>query len=382
LSTSGRSLQREIDSFYEALGYDDVNLPLTKGAVSKARSYLNPLAFQSLNQEVVSKFYEQRQTKKWKGYFVKAIDGSSVTLPGVHESVKKDFPAVNFGPKSSSPRHLSRISIMSDVLNGVVCNGEMASFSTDEFTLAKEHIKQINHHDLILMDRLYGSYDLMLNILEKGGHFCIRMKEGWWVEVKKLMNSKEKERIVEVELPAKRYAERASSIQLRFLKMKDKTGNTRVFCTSLLDTEKYSRKALVNLYKKRWRVEEDYKTVKSALSLVNFSGHTSTAIRQDFYSKILLMTLNRILLHKVNPDIKKGAKKSQKGNKKAKINITYTLGRLKKWFTEMWKQTMDELLWTHQFIERATLVFEYSNEGNHNSRIFKQDPYNYCNKNL
>ena len=382
LSVTGRSLQREIDSFFEALGHNDVSLPLTKGAVSKARSYLDPQAFKSLNQDALSMFYQHPQAQRWKGHIVKAVDGSTTLLPEVHESVKKEFQATSFGPKSTSKRHISRISIMSDVLNGVVCNSEMAPYTTDENCLAREHIKQINEGDLVLFDRQYESYDLMLRILEKGGHFCVRMREGWWKEVRKLMNGKEKERIVKVDLPVKKYGDRASSITLRFLKMKDKTGKTRVFCTSLLDTKKYSRISIANLYKKRWRVEEDFKTVKCALSLVNFSGHTSIAIRQDFYSKTLLLTLNRILLFKVKPQLKKVAKKVAKSNKKVKVNITYTLGRLKKWFLTMWDKSLDILQWIKEFTARASLIFEYTNEGNQYQRKFKREPYNYCNKNL
>ena len=367
---SGRSLQREIDIFYEALGFGGHRLPLTKGAISRARSALSPQVFKQLNQESIQAFYQQAKVKKWKGYVVKAIDGSTTILPETHPSIKQDFPAHGFGPKADCERSLACLSQLYDVFNGVVCDAQMAPYATDEITLAKAHLKTCSSADLLLFDRYYPSYGLFVELLRNNIQFCFRMRTGWWKQVRALMDSPEKDRIVTFKLP-KGHHDYAQSITLRLVKIKDRQGKTRVFCTSLMDQRQYSRVSISNLYKKRWRVEECYKTLKHRLQLKQFSGVTSVAVQQDYYAKMLLISLCRIMAFNINPARKSPNKNKPKRPKPLKINYTYALSRLKKVLIQLLqKPKLIPLI--EDFQRRIALIFEHSNQHKHNPRIFKR----------
>lgn len=368
---SGRSLQREIDLFYEGLGYSSSKLALTKGAISRARSGLCPRVFKALNRESTRVFYQQAKVKRWKGHIVKAVDGSTAILPESHPSIKQDFPAHGFGPKAACERNMAYLSQLYDVFNGVVCDAQMAPYATDEMTLAKAHLKHCSAGDLLLFDRFYPSYGLFVGLLQRKLQFCARMKTGWWKQVRDLMDSHDNDRIVAFELP-KAYHGYAQSITLRLIKMKDKKGKTRVFCTSLLDKQQYSRVSISNLYKKRWRVEECYKTLKHRLQLDQFTGTTSWAVRQDYYAKMLLISLCRIMAFDIKPTRKAGQKTKSKTTKPIKINHTYALGRFKKMLLQM-LQNADLVPLVREFQKRIALIFEPSNEGKHNPRIFKRN---------
>lgn len=367
---SGRSLQREIDLFYEGLGYSSSKLALTKGAISRARSALCPQVFKALNQESIRAFYQQGKVKRWKGHIVKAIDGSTTILPESHPSIKQAFPAHGFGPKAACARHMAYLSQLYDVFNGVVCDAQMAPYATDEMTLAKAHLKHCSSGEVLLLDRFYPSYGLFVELLQRKLHFCVRMKNGWWKQVRELVDSHDNDRIVVFELP-KAHHHYAQSIRLRLIKMKDKNGKIRVFCTSLLDEKQYSRLSISNLYKKRWRIEECYKTLKQRLQLDQFTGITSWAVRQDYYAKILLISLCRIMAFDIKPTRKAGQKTNSKKAKPLKINYTYALSRVKQVIIQM-LQNADLVPLVRECQKRIALIFEPSKEGNHNPRIFKR----------
>ena len=52
------------------------------------------------------------------------------------------------------------------------------------------------------------------------------------------------------------------------------SGETEVLITSLLDQELYPYSIFKYLYHLRWRIEEEYKTIKSVMEVESFTGQT------------------------------------------------------------------------------------------------------------
>ena len=70
------SLQRELDSFYKEINGTDFNIrKITKGALTQARSKLNPAAFIELNDNVNNTFYSGAPYHVWKDMRILAADG-------------------------------------------------------------------------------------------------------------------------------------------------------------------------------------------------------------------------------------------------------------------------------------------------------------------
>ena len=71
------SLQRDLDRFYKALSNSDFNIrEVTKGALSQARSKLNPWAFSRLNEVAVESFYQEASYYVWYGMRLLAVYGT------------------------------------------------------------------------------------------------------------------------------------------------------------------------------------------------------------------------------------------------------------------------------------------------------------------
>lgn len=75
-----RSLSVEIEEFFDSLGPGLKGC--TKGAFSLQRSKLKPLFFEMWNQWLVANFYHfyGEHAKRWQGFRLQAVDGSTVYL--------------------------------------------------------------------------------------------------------------------------------------------------------------------------------------------------------------------------------------------------------------------------------------------------------------
>lgn len=331
-----RSIQRELNSFYRQVQGGDFSIQhVTKGAFTQARANLKPEAFKELNTTGLEIFYKEAPYKKWQGYRVLAIDGSTVVLPK-HKSVEKEFGIVHFGPYADSPRSVARVSMLYDVLNYTTLDARIGSYDTSERAMAREHVDSIEPgKDLLLMDRGYPSLPLMFELHQRGIDYCIRMRDDWWKVVRKMLAEGEKEKMVTFRLPAKdkelleKYDTTEDTITCRLIATEiPGEDSLEILCTSVLDEERLPHECFAALYHFRWNIEEGYKLYKSRLSLEAFSGKTATAVKQDLFAKVFMMTTMAVLAFPIEEKIKQEYKKSRRKHPH-KINRTNALAMVK-----------------------------------------------------
>jgi len=326
------ALQRDLDRFFAKVQDSDFNIrEVTKGGFSSARKKLNPWAFQRLNEVAVESFYSEVEIYGWGGYRVMSVDGSRAVLPN-HPSVKKEFGEYSFGPKADSKRSLATFSMLYDVFNHVTVDAAIASYATSEQTLLMEHLDKMSSGDLLLLDRGYPSFWLLFLLKARGIDFCVRLKEDWWLQVKKFTDSELMEEEVVFTLPKKDCKKLADypnftdqTIRCRLIKVILDDGTKEILCTSLLDTEKYPREEFAELYHYRWGEEEAYKLLKCRAELENFSGKTAISVKQDFFAKIFLMSLCAIYAFPIEEKVREEYKADEKRKFDQQINHTHAL---------------------------------------------------------
>jgi hypothetical protein len=144
IEKSTSSLSVSLTSFFA-----ESRLAPTKSSFSQARAFLCFKVFKRLNLWILSQFYSQWKYKKWKGFRVLSVDGSTLRLPD-HPTLQEKFSRHAFGAKKSVERWMSRISFLYDVLNGVVIDAQMESFDTSEANLCDQHLGFLRKGDLVL----------------------------------------------------------------------------------------------------------------------------------------------------------------------------------------------------------------------------------------
>ena len=297
-----KSLQNSINEFFDKL-CPEVS-PATSSAFTQARKKLSHSAFIALNKEgVIDTFYVDGLYKKWRNYRLLAVDGSQVRLPS-SEEVKDAFGGVATTDNKGVPQgeyNAALASVLYDVMNRVAIDSRLANWRSSEIDLAIAHLKHVNHGDLILSDRNYPSYEYLASVGQASANYVARCSRSSFKQARRMFEDDSINSIITTIKPHKLNRQKINELGLpeeltvRFVRVVLETGETEVLVTSLLD-ESLNADDFKELYHLRWGIETYYHTLKSHLSLENFSGETAESVKQDFYAMVFLTSLEAVLV--------------------------------------------------------------------------------------
>lgn len=337
------SVQQELDRFL-----DGQQKSYTGSALSQHRKKLSPEIFIDLNDLQVQHYYSQAPfIKKWKGYRLIAIDGSTMQLPYSEELVE-EFG--HFGTRTENNRKvvMGRISQAYDVLNGLTLEARLDHYRISELSLAEQHIPILNEHDLLLMDRGYAAFWLMSMLQCQSTKFVIRLKAQRWKIAKDFLASGVDEEFVtinpstEARKKCKQKGIPSTPLQLRLVRVRIKEGEDHILITNLVNEQLYTSKELGNLYRLRWPIEESYKHLKLRGELENLSGKSKRVILQDFHRIIMMANLSNILSKTLTRRQVKHINDNRLGT--YKLNLTQAFRKSKDLINSMFSDTIKNLI--------------------------------------
>lgn len=306
IGQSKRSLSIELNEFYDRLGES----PCTKGALSKSRYRVFWSFFRDWHNHLVDLVYSDRCTlSTWKGFFLKAVDGSSIYL-----FKDKEVERV-FG--SQANQHLripmARAGIELDVLNGYCTQAQLQPHSVGESVFAEAFLQKATPKDLRIYDRNFAGFGLISKHLEKNTHFLMRCTVSFNLVVKKFVASEEKQSIVEFVIPKNEIlalrrqgccVDPKATVRVRLLRIDLGQEEPEILITSLLDVTKYPYSCFKQLYNYRWGSETKFDQVKNKLQIEVFSGHKPEAIYQDFFANIIASNLHNLICKACTKELK------------------------------------------------------------------------------
>lgn len=297
-----RSLSIEIQEFFDSL--DKSLKPATKGAFSLQRTKLKALFFQVWNKWLVDGFYEYygEKVKRWRGFRVQAVDGSTSYLVNKKEVIE------HYGTQDNQYVQIpmARVMQIHDILNEITVWGNIYSIKESEQAIMAEQISRLGEDSLTLFDRGYPSYALLYLLLneETPRHFVMRCKKGFNNEVKKFVCSKNGSKIIELTPNAAAIAALKThgfivtvktTIKLRVVKIDLSTGEQEILLTSLYDEKLYGIEDLKYLYSLRWGIETAYGKQKNQQQMEQFSGHRVICIEQDYAAGLVVANLQSLI---------------------------------------------------------------------------------------
>lgn len=279
------SISTEISMFAES--YKQLRFPeITKQAFSKARQNISHEAFKDLSRMFVEVFYESnKDLRKWHGYNVFAIDGTSLQIPDTPENIERFGGKTN---QSEMKTALASASALYDVLNDIVIDASIDSYPAKEKNQAKEHINSITKPELldntiITFDRGYPSFEFF-NLLESRNIlFLFRLSKAF-----RFAKSELGEDSI---LP---YKKGKFSGLVRVLKLTLPDGTKETLVTNVFDST-LTPDMFKKLYFLRWGIECKYKELKCSLEIEEFSGKKPVVIKQDFYASIYLSMISSLI---------------------------------------------------------------------------------------
>jgi hypothetical protein len=222
---------------------------------------------------------------------------------------------------------------LTDVLNRIAIQTSFEPWTKGERELAQEQIKGLEAGDLGLLDRGYAEYKLWACLEQADRQFVCRCQANTFAIVNRLFKENQADRSVVAELVPHREqmkeiqdAHLPTSIKLRFVTVRLKTGELEVLATTLLDEVLYPTECFGELYHWRWGIETYYGLLKGRLDLGNFTGLSAEAIRQDVFSTIFVSNLESLLIAPVNQQLEQ---KSQSLEYRQQVNHAVSFHTIK-----------------------------------------------------
>lgn len=332
INLSKKSLSIELKEFFGLLSTD--YSPCSKSAFCQQRKKLRHYFFKVWNELLITSFYRyyQENVKRWNGFRLWGIDGSTLYL--INKKEVREYFGVQSNKHAEIP--MARAMYIYDVLNNLVVFSEIYPIKYSEHAVFPKWIEKLPEDVIGIYDRGFASFKIMfLHIYqEKGKKFVIRLPIKS-KEVRKFVASGKRSKIVNFNATYDAIEQlydlgyvvtSETSIKVRLIRVELGNGKIEVLATNLYEEKDYCAELFKELYFKRWGIETSIGIQKNYLQIEIFSGQTVETIHQDFYASIFTLNLHSLLIKQCDEDIEKI---NQKRKHEYKINRNVTLGFLK-----------------------------------------------------
>lgn len=328
INQSKRSLSIELN---EHFGYYDQRA-CTKGAFSKARYRVLWCFFRDWQRHFTSLVYDQpKDLMRWKGYYLKGIDGTSLYL-FKDEEVEKEFG-------SQTNQHvripMARAGLEVDVLNGFCTQAQLQPYWAGEKVFAEAFLERAGEKDLLIYDRYFAGFELIFKHMQKNRLFLMRCKTGFNQVVKRFVASGKKQALVEFPIPhISRCALQKqgydvnvkTTLRIRLVRIDIGQEEPEILITNLLCPKRYPHADFKEVYNYRWGDETKFDQIKNKFQIEIFSGHKPQAIYQDFFATIIAANLHNLILRQCDHEVQQI---NAQRKKPVAINQNVSIGLLK-----------------------------------------------------
>jgi hypothetical protein len=283
---------------------------LATGAFCKARGKL-PEAFAREAAVELGQGLEGHAAEdwKWQGRSVKYVDGSVLQLPDTPANLEH-YPQQRSQKKGTSPTCL-RIVVLLAFATGAAIDAAYGPYrgkNSGEMSLLRQILGRIAAGDIVVADRLYGSYLLLALLLGQGSDGCFRLN------LSREKDFRQGERLGEDDyLQTWRKTRRPKNIDKELWDCLPEQIQVRVLrigvavkrgfrtqdiylVTTLCDAQKYRKEDIGALYRSRWHVELDIRSLKQGLGLKMLSCKTPAMVQTELWMHLLGYNLVRAVM--------------------------------------------------------------------------------------
>lgn len=239
---------------------------------------------------------------QWRGRRVRLVDGTTVAMPDTPAN-QAAYPQ----PRSQKPGlgfPLCRLVGLVCLASGAILDAAIARYrgkGTDEQTLLRTLLGNLDAGDILLGDAFYPTYFLLCELQQRGvdgvfQQYGARRRSTDFSHGQKLGS---RDHLVELQKPKTRpdwmsqaeYDEAPAHLTVRELKVGGK-----VLVTTLLTPKQAPKRALDKLFRSRWHVELDLRNLKTTLGLEQLSCKTPDMAIKELWVYLLDHNLIRLLM--------------------------------------------------------------------------------------
>jgi putative transposase len=249
----------------------------------------------------------------WCGRRVKLVDGSTTIMADTLAN-QKAYPQLSSQtPGLGFP--IARFVVIFCLATGSVLEAAIGKYQgkqTGETALFRSLWDELEPGDVVLGDRCYGSYfDIAMLKGQRSVESVFRLHQRRPCDFRRGRRLGKEDQIMSWDRPARpdwmdevTYEQIPETMAVRVLRIRvaQRGFRTRVLevVTTLLDAEIYTKKDIALLYRKRWHVELDLRSLKVVLGMDMLSSKTPEMVRKEIWMTLLAYNVVRALMVKAS----------------------------------------------------------------------------------
>lgn len=273
---------------------------LNTGPYCKARARLPVGLLARLGREIGERVCAgQRQGWRWRGREVKLVDGTTLSMPDTAEN-QASFPQ-NHEQKAGLGFPLARVVAVVSLSCGAVLQwaiGPCEGKETGETALLWGLAQKLKRGDVVVADRCYAGYFMIAWLLQLGVDVVIRQHQRRHTDFRCGQRLGPRDHVVNwvrPKCPAWMdeviYAAMPETLTLREVRV---GGWTLV--STLTDARKVSKRDLLDLYRSRWQVELDLRSIKTVMQMEPLRCMSPRMVEKEIAVHLLAYNLVRAVM--------------------------------------------------------------------------------------
>jgi hypothetical protein len=230
-----------------------IKLPQTLGAkLGKQMEFMAPSAW------------------RWQGRPVKLFDGTTVSMPDTPSNSQAYPQSREQKPGLGFP--IARIGALIGLSSGAILGYQVAACKgkgTGEQSLLANLLVHLDVGDVLLADALLATWWIIEDAISRGADVVMAQHGVRITDFTRGQRLGKNDHVVLWPRPPKPKAMSAQNYARypEFITMREVEVNGRILVTTLLDPAVASPRALGSLYKMRWNIEVDFRTIKATLEM-------------------------------------------------------------------------------------------------------------------
>lgn len=210
---------------------------------------------------------QSAKTWRWYGYNVVLTDGTTVQMPDTPKNQAVFPQQSNQKPGLGFP--ILRIVALISLTAGTVLNYSLGPYQgkqTGESSLFSQLLNSLSMSDLLMADRYYCTFAIIALLQAMNAPVLFQIHANKKVDFRQGQKLGAKDHCIEWKKPKRKpvwmtvqaYADLPDMITVREFAVKGV-----VYVTTLLNAKKHPKTAVAALYRERWKIELDFRTIKT-----------------------------------------------------------------------------------------------------------------------
>ncbi len=298
LSPTGSCKEAVAHILMERINFNHPANSMNTGAYCKARLRLLLVHLKTAVTSSGQTLHQQASKAwLWKGHRVVMVDGTTLLMPDTDDN-QKVYPQQN-GQQPGIGFPIVRLVGLVSLATGSCIDyvvGPYQGKGTGETSLFSRLIHVLSQNDLLLADRYYTSFAIIALLIKQGTPLVFRQRSTVISDFRRGKRLGAKDHIIYLNKPKKKpvwmseedFAKLPDGITIREFSVKGV-----VYVTTLLNAKTYPKKALAEIYQQRWKIELDFRTIKTHMGMEMLRCQTAEMVEKEIAVNLLAYNLIR-----------------------------------------------------------------------------------------